>query len=310
LDLRIKPAGPYDIPEARKLLDLAFKGQDNLYYLTQDPGYKLEQTRLILKDDELVGLLQIFERLIRWKSGIKRVGCLGNLTIHPEHRGKGYANILLEEASEYMLDSGFDYSFIFSAIPKFYERFEWKVVRLKLVSGRINKKCLASSAIRRIKRETDLKKIIKLYERFNEGLWGTVIRSEALWRSEIKWLFDEDLTYFFIYCEKNVEAYVRCHKNFPYIMEYGYEKGFEKEFQELLSYCSSKLRLRFNCDITYLPIVNNPEITDFIELQLKSRKRILNFQLPQLEYMMIKPIKENIEEDTLNNLFFWHADHF
>ena len=104
-----------------------------------------------------------------------------------------------------------------------------------------------------------------------------MIRSETLWKSEAEWLFDEDTQRFLVYGEGGIKAYVRCHKNLPYIMEYGYENGFEKEFQELLTFCSFELKLKFGTRKLYMPLVNKPEIDDFLCSQLKDPQEIFNF---------------------------------
>jgi GNAT superfamily N-acetyltransferase len=312
LSLKVKPAEPDDLPEALTLLNLAFPEQDNLYYLTGDPGYKLERTRLLLKGNQPVGVLQIFERQVRWRSGLERVGCVGNLTVHPNHRGKGYASKLLEEAVSYMRGEGFHYSLLFTRIPGFYERFGWRRVPLTLFSGFLKNGSEAGKlkgSVRRFHVDTDLKSLLKVYDRFNEDRWGTVVRDEPLWRSELKWLFDEDFNQFLLYEEETVKSYVRCHKHRPYIMEFGFEKGCEDSVKALVHRCASMFKGKRGEDRIYLPVLKDPEIDGFLKSQLSNVRECSTSEIG-LDQLLIKALDNDVDEKALNRMFFWYPDHF
>lgn len=312
MSLKVKSAEPGDLPKALRLLNLAFPEQDNLYYLTGDPGYKLERTKLLLKGRQAVGVLQIFERKLRWESGLKRVGCVGNLTVHPNHRGKGYASKLLEEAVDYMRDEGFHYSILFTRIPGFYERFGWRRVPLTLTSGSLkngSENFKLKGAIRRFRADTDLKPLLKVYNRFNEQRWGTVVRTEPLWRSELKWLFDEDLNRFLVYEEEAVGSYIRCHINRPYIMEFGFEKGCENSLRALIHRCASTFKIMYGEDRIYLPVLKDPKIDGYLKSQLTHVKDCPPSEIG-LDQLLIKGLNNGVEEKVLNRIFFWYPDHF
>lgn len=309
MSLRVKPAGPEDLREALRLLDIAFPLQDNLYYLTGDPGYRHERTRLILEGRRPVGVLQIFERRVRWEDGSKRVGCVANLTVHPTRRRRGYASKLLEDAVNYMRGEGFEYSLLFTRIPEFYERLGWRRIPLTLLSGTLKNRfeTRLKGVVRRMRVDADLKPLVNLYSRFNRGRWGTVVRTERLWRSELKWLFDEDLNRFMVYVEGAVKAYVRGHKHHPYVTEFGFERGCEDAAWALIRRCASGFN--HSGGRIYLPALKDPSIDGFLKAQLADVKEVSTDQIG-LEHMMIKALEGEVEENVLNRIFFWYPDHF
>ncbi|HHZ89195.1 TPA: GNAT family N-acetyltransferase [Candidatus Poribacteria bacterium] len=81
----------------------SFEGSDKKFsedhfftlILKKDPWFCLDNTRACFVDGKVVSVVQIFERPLRLKNCVLRMGGLGSVGTHPNHRQKGYSSEVL-----------------------------------------------------------------------------------------------------------------------------------------------------------------------------------------------------------------------
>jgi len=106
-------------------------GNENNYSFYYDaiknsslPGKPLPQFYLLIKNDEIIGCVALITNdfisrhdLYPW---------LASLFIDPEHRGRGYANLLMEHVEQEAKEAGFENIYLTTDHDGYYERYGWK----------------------------------------------------------------------------------------------------------------------------------------------------------------------------------------
>src|SRR5690606_4696683 len=161
--------------------------QRYLSYVLEDPTYRLDQTRVLEHSGEIVSHLRVWSRTLQMGCGPVRAGGIGSLLTLPHHRGKGYAELLLNETEEYLKSEGYRLAFLFSAIgPVYYEQRGWHCVplpqlRFELMSFELNPP-IARARVRPLC-SGDLDRVAELYHLEIEGLIGPEVRPLNYWLS-------------------------------------------------------------------------------------------------------------------------------
>ena len=155
-------------------------------YVREDQSYQPEQTRVVVVNGRIVATLRIWEREMRIGGEcVVRMGGIGGVCTHPEHRGAGYATAMLEDAIAYMRASGYDLSVLFSIIPcGFYRRLGWACVPMEGV-------CITRRRTIRLKdtdwevmpfnEERDLEAVATFYNEYNAQQSGSIVRLRPYW---------------------------------------------------------------------------------------------------------------------------------
>lgn len=105
---------PEELEEVGRLVNLVFRGSESAspsmreyYPLLLGPA-NLENMRIVLEDGRAVCHLGIREGEI-WVHGLSiKVGSIGSVATHPDHRRKGYATMLLHDAFDRIRQRGGD----------------------------------------------------------------------------------------------------------------------------------------------------------------------------------------------------------
>ena len=181
--------GPNELGDCLSLWREVFERTNGDYfapYLHGDPWYKHDYTRVCALDGKLVSALQICEREVRVGSARIRMGGIGNVATHPDHRRKGYSSRLLRDAIAVMLAHGMDFSVLFTGIQPFYEKAGWCSVPVKALAGRLRRRLREDTEIRYSTRPCDwtydMPSIQRIHEEFNSTRPLTVVRSREYWK--------------------------------------------------------------------------------------------------------------------------------
>lgn len=173
------------------LLKSAFPSTDIEWfppYYDGDPYYKLEYTRVWEENGVLVSTVQIVKKILRIEDQTILLGGIANVGTHPEHRGRGYASALLEDALRLMDEEGFHLSLLFTGIQPFYERLGWREVPFPFLHIPSIPKDIPPHANIREGSDEDIPQIAKVYNEFNERRNFSVVRDEEYFRGWIwKW---------------------------------------------------------------------------------------------------------------------------
>ena len=225
--LEVRAAQPEDIAQAIAVLDGAWAWQNNEAMLTLDPGYKMEQTRLGLVDGRVVTVVQVFHRTMWLEGQTAKVGAVGNVATAPEHRLKGYARAVLQDAIAYMQEQDYDLSMLFTGKPAVYSRLGWRPVPERVTTFALGPDLPASTPGDRARQgdwDRDLEAVAAVYDGYNAGRTGAVLRTLDYWSASRLWLPNEDDGRFLVVeRDGRIVAYARGDKSGRLIMEAGYQ---------------------------------------------------------------------------------------
>jgi predicted N-acetyltransferase YhbS len=158
-------------------------------YMDHDPCYRPDDYHVASLDGELVSCVQIFTKDIRLRGHVVRLGGIGSVATHPQHRGRGLASSLLRRAIEDMRRREMVVSLLFSDRRGFYERLGWHVIagpRLAIHAPGPDVESPPSVRMRPPQAE-DLPAIYALYDEYASRLEGTTVRDEVYWRGQLRY---------------------------------------------------------------------------------------------------------------------------
>ena len=154
-------------------------------YIEGDPTWRPSHTQVIAVDGRLVSTLRIWDRWVHLGSTPVRMGGIGGVTTHPDHRGRGLATRLMRHAVGHMGGDGYDLGLLFSAIPaRFYLRMGWSCVPLLGFRADLPappEPGRSSLEARPFDESRDLEQTAALYQRHNAGRSGTLLRPRPYW---------------------------------------------------------------------------------------------------------------------------------
>lgn len=132
-------------------------------------------------EGELVAHLHVFERLLQLGDRAARCAGVGDVSVSPQHRGRGYSQELMRTTMVRCQDLGYEVSLLYTHAPGIYDRFGFEVlpvheVRLPQGSG----ESWSEGEL------TDQDRV--LYEKSHGGRPGTVRRDAAYWEARTRWL--------------------------------------------------------------------------------------------------------------------------
>ncbi len=152
---------------------------------THDPYYEPEQTRVLLAAGEMVASVTSYAREMYCAGGRARVGAIGSVATHPDHRRRGYVRELLAASREWMAAGGYDASFLFGK-EEVYGGSGWRMFSAFELTAtvRVPDSELGLS-VRQAEFPHDVAALSGIYDDFNAPLTGTFVRSQAYWERRI-----------------------------------------------------------------------------------------------------------------------------
>ena len=155
------------------------------HYIRGDPSYRLEQTRVVIVDGRIVARLRIWDRDMRIGSCSVRMGGIGGVGTHPDHRRAGYASAMMREAIEYMHSAGYGISVLFSRRAQpLYRSLGYECVPMegvRIVPRRAVDPVKTDWQVEPFDEERDLEEVVRRYDLYNAKQSGSIVRSRAHW---------------------------------------------------------------------------------------------------------------------------------
>jgi len=151
-------------------------------YQTLDPHYRPEHSRLIKVDGRIVSHVSIIEKSMRIGRGVVKVAGIGDVFTHPEHRGKSYSRILMEDALAYMRQHDYPLSMLYG-IPHYYHKFGY-IEAMGTYSAFVHVKYLEALEVHHPLRAGVAEDVPRLNAMYNEAYGrktGAMRRLEANW---------------------------------------------------------------------------------------------------------------------------------
>ena len=195
--MEIRAVRELELEEMIELQCLVFRprGHDRYNaYVRGDPSYELGQTRVVVVDGEIVATLRVWDRTIRVGETPVRMGGIGGVGTHPDHRRRGYASAMLRDAIDWMRPRGYLTSVLFTEVAtEFYRRHGWASVpmpgfRIAAPGAGATLPAPVGSAdewlVEAFDEDRDLEAAVALYERYNAARSGALVRDRPYWDSE------------------------------------------------------------------------------------------------------------------------------
>lgn len=155
-----------------------------------DPGYDPSGSLAIWVNNRVVSYVQVFERTLLLDGEALRFGGIGSVGTHPKYRGRGYAKALLEFGANSFRTRGFQGGMLFTGIHPFYESLGWQKVTQRETLLPIDAlKPLCQRGYRhRPMTEPDLDAVMDLYQKTQQAISGTLLRSRDYWLARPSWM--------------------------------------------------------------------------------------------------------------------------
>ncbi len=193
----IRAARNSELPEVSDLLALAFDEAAPQMFVDQterDSTFRLRHARVAIVDGRVAGYVRIFARTMLVRGVPHAAGGIGSVATHPDARHAGIATALMRDAIEQMRREGMAVSFLFTGIPRFYERLGYHIVCEPYFEASASEAAaIAEPRLYDIRPMTaaDDRTIIRIRTRAVAGTTGVVVQTLRTLRDARHWL-DED----------------------------------------------------------------------------------------------------------------------
>ena len=188
--MEIRAATESELEEVVELMCRAFRpnGHERYrQYMSGDPSYRIDQTRVVVDAGRIVATLRVWERSLRIGACPVRMGGIGSVCTDPDSRGKGFGSSLTGAAIDYMRESGHLISVLFSAVPShFYGRLGYRQIPLagfRIMPGVWGDRRVDSWSIEPFQEDRDIEPVIALFDTYNSEQSGSIERSRDYWDS-------------------------------------------------------------------------------------------------------------------------------
>lgn len=322
LQPRMRHGRPSDEGELIALLQMAWP-QELGKHFQDDPWFIWEQFRIVEINEQIVSMLKIYRRELAWGDSSIVIGGIGDVVTHPDHRGRGYAAMTIQDAVQYMRKSAYDASLLFSDLASFYRRYGWESVSqpmLQIAVAQVKNTGGDAYAMQAFDIDAHLFDVMAIYDAFNRGRFGVMVRSVEYWRAQIDGKNRLPHTFFVATDGSRVVAYVRGQyvKDKASIEEYGCRPGHEQALIDLLSH-SLKVAAEMGSD-TLEVAATRDDIIDAAVRRMGIGRRWVLFQSTMLQLFKHEPMPSTAEGclagcgdgeiKGVNQFFYWPTDRF
>ena len=180
--------------QALALVANAFDGKKPRTYFeshqSSDPSWDVSQNLVIQDDDSIMAHLWLANRTIRYGMGRINVGCIADVAVDPEHRGKGHAGLLLDTAIERMCLNDQPLSLLSAGTPEVYMSRGWHSIptsRLEAEFPSGNIEWSGGHTVRPFEPD-DLPNVRRAYDEISADRVGPLERTDAYWLAMSHWL--------------------------------------------------------------------------------------------------------------------------
>lgn len=178
--------------------------------------------RIAEENDNILSSITIFKRNMNWGNKVIKIAGIGNVSTIPEKRKLGLASQVMNDVLEYIDEMQVELSILFTGINKYYEKFKFFTIPSYHLSFEINRYRNSQFSISNYSLD-DLDSISKLYDSFNQKLFGTVYRDIEYWKANLKFA-DKNEVFIVARRSDTIDGYLRFvpDKTGKEIWEFGY----------------------------------------------------------------------------------------
>lgn len=157
--------------------------------LDHDSAYDLTTTWIAMQQGDIASTVQVFPFASRIGDAAVKIGGIGSVATVPAYRGQGHCRQILHNLSAWMEQQEYDLSLLFAVINPFYEKAGWHTVLETMYEMR--RADITSETSREYGiipfDPSKTEDISGIYEQFNAGNAGTVIRPRGHWHDRLNW---------------------------------------------------------------------------------------------------------------------------
>jgi predicted N-acetyltransferase YhbS len=195
------------------LCDRAFPATDRGYFerhILRDATLRPEDTLIGTVEGRIVSSVQLFPRVCRAGGETLRFAGIGNVATDPRERGAGYAGMVMREALRRMTDGGFAFSLLTTTtVTAYYQKFGYRVLPRRAVNFDPPPDTDPECLIRPCEWARDGGRVKELYEGYNLGSAGTVVRDDLYWEAQRKFCGEDPAMFLVAVEHDSVVGYIR-----------------------------------------------------------------------------------------------------
>jgi predicted acetyltransferase len=184
----IRGGVPSDFESMAQLTEMVFKDSFVRNVITKEEGFNYKNARLLFDETgKLASTVFVIPRDMYMDGIILKLGGIGGVATDPVHRGKGYANLLMKDAVDFMEKEKYDLSVLYPFKPEYYAKFGYRnfIVPFKVLDTSKPPEAKGGYAVREYK-STDIKQLMKIYEDFSADKTGPVKRKLTYWEQYVE----------------------------------------------------------------------------------------------------------------------------
>ena len=296
-----------ELEQVVALCDAAFPKTPREYFerhILNDRTLSLADTRVLVKERAIISSVQVFPRALAWKGKMIGMGGIGNVATLPSERGRGYAGMVLRDALGYLREKEVPFSLLTTTINPYYERFGYRTIKRRIVVRELQS-ARRHAQIRVFNRDRDLTRVMEIYERFNLGRLGPLVRDGDYWRTQLEFC-GEDRSLFLIYeSGDELRGFIRARKEADavQVLEYGCAPNRKEIIPSLFEHlsCAAEMnRLKL--------FVSEAEKMDLSFGDTDSVRTDTDLMVNILDSGVDSEFKEGLQRDY--QLTFWLTDLF
>lgn len=224
--------------ELLDLLELCFD-ERSLFesYLDFDPRFEWSDIAVVECDRRLAACVQAFHKRIRLAGSVTRLGGIGSVATHPDYRGRGFAEALVQERERYMAQHATPLGLLFTAIPEFYTRLGWFVLPMRQFEFELRDLPDDPELAFRPFESPDLDAVRALFDTYASRFEGAIVRDARDWSGQLRYAGAPGEDFHVVETNGQIAAYSRCarfdHGNV--VMEHAYLPGAARALCQLFA---------------------------------------------------------------------------
>ncbi len=154
-----------------------------------DPTMKPEQNRVLFCDGKMVSSISVYLWKSRFNGFTPTAGLIGGVCTHPDYRRRGFVKILMKDVVQYIREQQCELSWLYGRSEVYsssgfktwcgyctlYAEIDTTRLRDDHDAGATNLRA------RPVERHRDTPALMEIYEEWNRGLSGPILRSHDVW---------------------------------------------------------------------------------------------------------------------------------
>jgi predicted N-acetyltransferase YhbS len=199
-----------EYPEAVRLWTDVFRVEEGFFTSLLEGGSEGDNVSVAaIEDGAIVSSVHVFMRRIRDRDGVPlKVGGIGSVSTHSDHRKKGHSGRLLTLALEAMEREGCVWSFLGTGVNDHYARYGWRTVSTPELWGTIRGDVTGKAKLLTPDNAT-LEAMTPLYEAASAKRPLATVRSDQAWRTAVRYRLSPERGFLLgTYSDERLVAYV------------------------------------------------------------------------------------------------------